>query len=244
MANSASAGRLPRAIGTESRIKIINYTPNTVFEFIGHYEYQTIVEFELDETIDTISMGTPGPWQVLPAGNRMFIKPIDDNATTNMTVITNKRMYFFEMHAQEAKSLFDEDLSFIIKFVYPDQLQNALTHVNTSSAPDMDHPELYNFNYSISGDAKDIEPTMIFDDGEFTYFKFKNINAELPAVFMVDSSGNEALVNFRIENSYMVIERVTSKFTLRHGGDTLCVYNEKESPNPKKNVKKSILNIF
>ena len=168
--------------------------PNTVFKFVGHYFYQSIIEFALDEEVETISMGSPSPWQLVPAGNRIFLKPVGDEATTNMTVITNKRMYFFEMHAEDADDIADNKL---------------------------------NFKYSISGDARNIEPLQVFDDGEFTYFKFKDINSELPAVFLVDREGFESLVNYRISKQYLVVERVAKKFTLRNGADILCVYNEK-----------------
>ncbi len=225
--NQAAATSTPRPIGNEKRIKIINYMPNTVFKFVGHYFYQSIIEFALDEEIDTISMGTPTPWQIVPAGNRIFIKPIDDDATTNMTVITNKRMYFFEMHAEEAQSINDEELSFVIKFIYPeDGNLGGVKQITSSMGPNLAKPELYNFKYTISGDARLIEPLQVFDDGEFTYFKFRDINAEIPAFFLVDAQGNEGLINYRVAGGYVVVERVAPKFTLRHGGDTLCVFNE------------------
>jgi type IV secretion system protein VirB9 len=226
--NVASATLHPRAIGNEKRIKIINYMPNTVFNFTGHYFYQTIIEFALDEEIDTISMGTPTPWQIVPAGNRIFIKPIEEDATTNMTIITNKRMYFFEMHAKNAEGINDEDLSFVVKFVYPDDGSNfgAVKHISASTGPDLTKPELYNFKYSISGSGKLIEPLQVFDDGEFTYFKFRDINSELPAFFLVDATGNEGLINYRVTGGYVVVERVAPKFTLRHGNDVICIFNE------------------
>jgi type IV secretion system protein VirB9 len=231
----AGATGIPRPIGGENRIKIINYTPNTVFKFIGCYEYQSIIEFGLDEEIDTISMGTPTPWQVVPAGNRIFIKPVEDNATTNMTVITNKRMYFFEMHAIEATGVNDSRLNFVVKFVYPEQYNlttgggsstDAVTTMQQNIGPDLTKPELYNFKYSISGAAKNIEPLQVFDDGEFTYFKFKDLNAELPAIFTVRRDGSESLINFRVQAGYVIVERVSDRFTLRHGPDTICVFNE------------------
>lgn len=242
---SMAAIGIPRPIGGESRIKIINYTPNTVFKFIGHYEYQSIIEFGADEQIDTITMGTPTPWQIVPAGNRIFIKPVEENATTNMTVITNKRMYFFEMHAQEAYSINDEKLSFVVKFVYPEQYNVAANGIMANSGnmmspktknggPDLSNPQGYNFKYSISGDAKTIEPLQIFDDGEFTYFKFKDLNAELPAIFMVDKQGKEGLINFRVAGDYIVVERVSDRFTLRHGSYVICVYNENGDYKSKK----------
>lgn len=235
LATTAGAAGIPRPIGGENRIKIVNYTPNTVFKFIGHYEYQSIIEFGMDEEIDTISMGTPTPWQIVPAGNRMFIKPVEENATTNMTVITNKRMYFFEMHAEEAAGINDSKLNFVVKFVYPEQYNIAtggsttaggITKLTQNIGPDLTKPELYNFKYTISGSANDIEPRQVFDDGEFTYFKFKDLNAEIPAIFNIDRTGKEGLVNFRVNGGYVVVERVSNRFTLRRGGDTICVFNE------------------
>lgn len=229
---------IPRPIGGENRIKIINYTPNTVFKFVGHYEYQSIIEFGMDEEIETISMGTPTPWQLVPAGNRIFLKPIEDNATTNMTVITNKRMYFFEMHAESAGGVNDDNLNFVVKFVYPEQLAaTGITKVQQETkGPDLSKPDNYNFKYSISGQGVDVEPLMVFDDGEFTYFKFRDVNAELPAIFMVKPNGEEGLVNFRISGGYVVVERVANRFTLRHGADTICVFNE-TGPFKKKTKK-------
>lgn len=227
----ANAGGIPRPLGGESRIKIINYTPNTVFKFVGHYEFQSIIEFGIDEEIDTISMGTPTPWQMIPAGNRIFLKPVEENATTNMTVITNKRMYFFEMHAEEATGVHDENLNFVIKFVYPEQYNlgvgGPITNAQAQKGPDLTKPEIYNYDYSISGDESDFEPLQVFDDGEFTYLKFRDINAEFPAIFVVDSDGSEGLVNYRQSGGYVVIERVAHRFTLRHGSETICIFNER-----------------
>lgn len=229
MYTCCNATVMPRSMGGEDRIKIINYVPNAVFRYIGHYYYQTIIEFSLDEEIQTITMGTPTPWQIVPAGNRIFLKPIEDDATTNMTVITNKRMYFFEMHAKNADSINDPDLAFIVKFVYPSETNySSVKHIESYSGPDLTKPELYNFNYKISGTAANIEPTQIFDDGKFTYFKFREINAELPAIFLVNNDGSEALINYRVEKGYIVVERVARKYTLRHGNDVICVFNEKQ----------------
>ncbi len=72
----------PRGIGGDARIKIVNYRPNTVFQFTGHYYYQSIIEFGIGEEINTITMGTPSPWQIIPSGNRIFLKPVEDEATT------------------------------------------------------------------------------------------------------------------------------------------------------------------
>ncbi|CAL7960839.1 type IV secretion system protein VirB9 [Alphaproteobacteria bacterium] len=240
----AYAVSLPRPIGNESRIKVVNYMPNTVVRFVGHYTYHSIIEFGPDEEIKTISMGTPTAWQIFPEGNRIFLKPIGEDATTNMTVMTNKRMYFFEMHAEYADSISDQKISFITKFMYPENYVNsalgAVTQLSAFSAPDLTRPEIYNFKYAVSGKAQAIEPILVFDDGEFTYLKFMGMNTELPAIFLVDSRGNEGLINYRIAGNYVVIERVANKFTLRHGHDVICVFNEAL----KSNIEQSVPNAF
>jgi type IV secretion system protein VirB9 len=226
--NESFSTIVPRPIGGESRIKIINYVPNAVFRYVGYYYYQTIIEFSSDETIQTITMGTQTPWQIHPSGNRIFLKPIDDDATTNMTVITNKRMYFFEMYAKNIESVSNPDLAYIVKFVYPSENNySSVQNIQQDSGPNLSKPSLYNFNYKISGDSVGIEPIQIFDDGRFTYFKFREINAELPAIFLVKNNRNEAIINYRVTDGYIVVERVASKFTLRHGSEVICVFNEK-----------------
>lgn len=227
-----------RPLGNESRIRVINYIPNSVIRFIGHYNFHSIIEFGQDEEIKTITMGDTSGWQLNPAGNRIFLKPIGEDAITNMTVITSRRTYFFEMHAEHATSISDSSLAFITKFMYPDGQLGIPNHIGNgvTSGLDLAKPTGYNFRYRISGKATNIEPILVFDDGKFTYFKFRDINADIPSIFLVDPSQNESLINYRVVDGYIVVERVAPKFTLRNGRDVICVFNEKQEiimPLPK-----------
>jgi type IV secretion system protein VirB9 len=225
-AQPALALQSPRPIATDSRIRTVRYSPNEVYQFIGHYGYQSAVEFEADEKIQTVSIGDSVAWLVNPSGNRLFLKPIEQNALTNMTVITDKRSYLFELHAEETKDIRDSNMVFSYRFIYP-QADAAAFGTGLDGIPDFERePEKYNFNYSMRGSST-IEPIRIFDDGEFTYFEFRDKNAEIPAFFRVDSAGSEELINFRKRENYIVVERVASRFTLRRGADIICVYNDK-----------------
>ena len=67
-----------------------------------------------------------------PLGNRLFIKPTEQDATTNMTLITNKRIYLFELHAEDTLKTGVEDkehLTWILRFIYPgdDAISQRLT---------------------------------------------------------------------------------------------------------------------
>lgn len=229
--STAHAIREPRPMALDKRFKVITYHPNDVHKLTFYYEYQSSIVLEAGETVKTISMGDTSAWNIVDSDNRIFIKPVEDNATTNMTLITNKRVYYIELHAEEVdpdKGIEDEDLVFVLRFVYPGSPSGdgaVQRFSGASSGPDLSQPEKYNFNYTVSG-SDYISPIRIFDDGEFTYFQFTNQNADVPAFFLVDSEGKEGLVNYRIQGDYVVVERVGSVFTLRNGTDTICVFNE------------------
>ena len=232
---SALAIRESRPTPIDSRIRVMVYNPNDVFKFTGYYGYQASIEFAKTEQVVSISMGDTTAWQVVPAGYRVFIKPMELEATTNMTLITDKRTYFFELYAEETKDIRDPGMVFNVKFIYPDEQQEE-DHVQTfsgrSSGPDLNRPENLNFLYSISGN-EEIAPIKIFDDGEFTYLQFRDKNNEIPAILAVDDELRESMVNFRldpVDNNLVVVEQVFKKLTLRAGKKIVCIFNEAYRP--------------
>lgn len=233
------AAQFPHYLGSEKKFRSYIYNPNDVYRYVGHYTYQGFIEFEEGETIGTISMGNPSLWLFETLGNRLFLKPVgEDNSETNMTVITNKHVYHFELMAKEAKGLTDKDLIFVAKFVYPDEKDKNLVEfpkTALSDEPDMRDLSLYNFNYQYAGEPS-IAPVKIFDNGDFTYFQFPKKNAEIPAIFSVDSDGFESLINFRAAGNYIIVERVSPQFTLRNGDQIVCVYNMNLYINGKSKV--------
>lgn len=222
------AAQMPRFLGSEKKFRSYIFNPNDVYRYLGHYTYQGFIEFQEGETVSTISMGDPSLWLFEHLGNRLFLKPVgEDGSETNMTVITNKHVYHFELMAKEAKGITDKDLIFVAKFAYPDEKDKnivAFPKSIPSDEPDMRDLSIYNFNYQYTGEAS-IAPLKVFDNGEFTYFQFSKKNAEIPAIFTVDAGGFESLINFRSAGSYIIVERVSPQFTLRNGNDIVCVYN-------------------
>jgi type IV secretion system protein VirB9 len=223
---TAHATREPKPIQTDHRVRLITYQPDQVYKYTGHYRYASQIEFSTDEEIKTISMGDSTAWMLNPAGFRLFLKPLEQDATTNMTVITNLRTYLFELHARETDDIEDKDMVFTMRFVYPEGGggQTVSRFLDSVPSPD-EEPGLYNTNYTIAG-ADSIAPIRIFDDGQFTYFQFRDKNADLPAFYTVDANGEEAIINYRTRGDYIVVERVSKKFTLRHGAEIVCVFNE------------------
>lgn len=108
-------------ITTDNRIKTYIYNENEVYLVVVHYGFQTNIEFAIGEEVETISVGDSYAWKVTPVGRRLFIKPLEENIHTNMTIITNKRTYQFDVVSKTAEnSEVDKELAYVIKFYYPE----------------------------------------------------------------------------------------------------------------------------
>lgn len=104
---------------TDSRIKTYVYSPNEVFLLVLHYGFQSHIEFDKNESVETITLGDSFAWKITPLGNRLFIKPMERNIRTNMTIITNKRTYQIDLVAKELENGDEKDLVYVVRFQYP-----------------------------------------------------------------------------------------------------------------------------
>ncbi|MFO1130315.1 MAG: P-type conjugative transfer protein VirB9 [Rickettsiales bacterium] len=232
----------PRKFGSDSRIQVVNYTKNNVIKIIGYYGLQTTIQLGPDEEVVTMSIGDTTSWQVHNVNNVVFIKPIELDANTNMTMITNKRIYFFELDAKELTEQNKNTVAYNIRFIYPDEdIHQEKIISNTSlKEPDLTEPEKYNLNYYVSGD-QDIAPVKIFDDGKLTFIQFSYQVKDLPAIFAVDEDLREHIINYTVSsktNNLIIVEQVFDKLSLRLGKKILCIYNEGYANFTKKKYSK------
>lgn len=244
-----------KPVATDSRIKTLVYDENEVFQLAVHYGYQSNIELAKGEEVETISMGNYYSFQITPVDRRIFIKPLEPEAKTNMTLITNKRTYQFEIVSRYPEESVDEHLVYVVRFFYPEiGFNQPVPRVSSSqfapqapvavmppmspvSAAPVSQPSVvaqelsraamkYNFDYTLVGPER-LAPVKVFDDGRMTYFEFSNNNANVPQIF-VSGSNTDERVNFTRKGDYILVDRVVSQFTLRMGGDVVCVFNEQK----------------
>lgn len=223
----AYGGTSPQNGSMDARIKTFLYNDNAVYRFQGHYGFSTVIEFSPMETVDSVSIGDSKAWQIVPSNkkNILFIKPVLENAYTNMTVLTSERIYSFELSAAQAHSHQSADLAFRIKFKYPQaETLSKVVHTYHFDPFENRKDNDFNFHYSYAGSNR-LKPRRVFDDGQFTYLKFDSTHA-LPAVFAVNNKGEESLVNFAMRGHYMVISSIHAQLTLRNGDEETCVFND------------------
>ncbi|MES0057245.1 TrbG/VirB9 family P-type conjugative transfer protein [Mesorhizobium sp. M0078] len=221
----AHGAQRPSPGNLDGRVTSVVYQPNNVVTVNATYGISTMIIFDEDEKFETISLGDTESWQVAPSekGNILFVKPVAKNVTTNMNVVTTKRIYFIELHdyAPEAGHKV-----FGVRFVYPEKDLNAALRKEAeyrAANPNVSNIDKANVNidYSFSGDAA-MKPSMVFDDGKKTFFKF---NGRVPAIFAVQSDFSETLRNFRKEGDYLVVDGVATQYTLRNGDQWTCIFN-------------------
>jgi type IV secretion system protein VirB9 len=106
-------------ITTDTRIKTYVYSENEVYRVVVHHGFQTNIEFADKEEIETLSVGDAYAWNITPLGKRLFIKPLEENIHTNLTVITNKRSYQFELLSTSPDDTTHAQLAYLIRFYYP-----------------------------------------------------------------------------------------------------------------------------
>jgi type IV secretion system protein VirB9 len=228
---------------TDSRIRTIVYNPNEVFQLKFHYGFQSFIEFAPDEDIEIISLGEAFPWKITPIGKRLFIRPIQIDITTNMTIITTKRTYQFEILGLAYDDRANEDLVYSIRFFYPDKEIKkpkmggiAGGSLNASgegtinvregfALNNIDRGDIVNFNYTMAGRGPSIIPIKVFDDGKATYFQFARNNTLIPTFSLVDMYGNETKLDYYMDGDYVVVHAVGVQFALRNGKELLCIFN-------------------
>ena len=206
----------------------MRYDPAKVYRVEGKPKVQATIRFGDDEAIENVAVGDSNAWQITPnkRANLLFVKPLLARASTNMTVVTDKHTYLFDLVASPtAQPLY------VLSFKYPDppkpkidasaQLaQAAGADPEKVAVPD---PALLNFAWAKFGNAK-LLPANVFDDGEATFLSWPE-GREVPAILITNSAGTEGPVNFAVRGDTIVVEGVPAKIVLRSGKNMAILTN-------------------
>ncbi len=213
----------PTPAGADPRLRVVLYDPQQVVALHGVLGYQTMIEFDPAERIENVAIGDSLNWQVVPnrQANLLFLKPMARAALTNMTVVTNMRRYAFELSIGPSRPGDDRDVTYELRFEYPPPVTPLITR---PQPPARRPPQDVNHAYSYEGSTLNL-PTRVFDDGHVTYFRFAQ-GASLPAIFAVGGDNAEAVVNFRSQDGYIVVDQLARAFVLRRGKIETRIIND------------------
>jgi type IV secretion system protein VirB9 len=245
-AAGALAADIPKPGKYDYRVKFVNYNPAEVVKLVAHFGYQVDIVLADGEKVlpKGIFLGDSEAWTFAVLNNHVLIKPKEENGRTNMTILTNKRHYSFDLSSHWSKKSRNdsEDMYFQVNFRYPQDeaaaAQAAVGRMAEAAAAAATQKqfdtklagqfETRNRNYEVQG-SEDLAPDEATDDGRFTRLRFKG-NRKIPAIFVVNEDGSESLANRHMDGDVAVIHTLARKFVLRLGNSVACVFNESYDP--------------
>jgi outer membrane protein OmpA-like peptidoglycan-associated protein len=90
----------------------------------------------------------------------------------------------------------------------------------------------FDFNYEIGGDEGTV-PVQVFDDGERTYFQFRETLKLLPIIFKVGVDGQREQVPFERRSPYVIVNDISKRYYLSNGvGQSSIEYVGARAVNP------------
>jgi type IV secretion system protein VirB9 len=227
------AGMAMPAQAEDSRLVEVEYDPALVVRIEGKARVQATIRFGEDEVIENVAIGDSQAWQVTPnkRANLLFVKPLADNAATNMTVVTSRRTYLFDLVASPRNKPL-----YMLSFTYPGiavEVEEAeLAALESANATELEaaqdpyavvDPTQLNFAWAGDGDTS-LLPVNIFDDGEATFMTW-GTGTSVPAILIKDHEGTEGPVNFTVRGNTVVVDGVPKEFVLRAGEEMARLVN-------------------
>ncbi|WP_158266578.1 TrbG/VirB9 family P-type conjugative transfer protein [Allosphingosinicella deserti] len=189
----------------DPHIQFIDYAAEQVILLEAAPGYQMMIELSPDERAENVAVGDSAAWQISTnrSGNALFVKALTGGVSTNMTAITNVRVYSFELSPVTTSG----NLAYTIRFRYPQAPSASASGDEARNAPGEGR-------YRLGGD-KALRPSEMSDDGILTYIRWPR-DRSLPAVYAVSDTGREMLVNGMMrEDDVFVIDGVARKLVFR-----------------------------
>ena len=236
---AASAMAAP-ASADDPRLVERLYNPDEVVRIDGKAGVQATIRFDEDEHIENVAIGDSLKWQVTPnkRANLLFVKPLAERAATNMTVVTDRHTYLFDLIASPT----NRNPVYVFAFTYPEEPEDvqqaagdgaatppgeAPTAIELAAATDpyaVVDPAVLNFAWATRGDHN-LLPQRIYDDGNATFMTWP-AGTSMPAILIKDQKGAEGPVNYAVRGEVIVVEGVPHEIVLRAGEDSAVLTNQ------------------
>lgn len=227
LAAAASLTALAIAVPAQADERLLAhaFSDNEVVRIDGRAGVQATIAFGEGEAIENVAVGDSQAWQITPnkRADLLFVKPLEATARTNMTVVTNRHTYFFDLVASgKARPLY------MLRFTYKDEPKAGASGAGLASLDPAEmaiaggdpaavpaDPAALNFAWKRLGVEK-LMPSRIYDDGSSTYLVWPEKTA-VPAILVTNEKGDEGPVNYAVRGATIVLEDVPDTIVLRSG---------------------------
>lgn len=155
---------------------------------------------------------------VAPRGEQMTVQALRPAPDTAMVVESNQRTYNFLVQVGP-----DNDPSYSVRFATLPPPQSLMVPPGPQPAPASVS------SYRLKG-AKALRPKLVHEDGSKTYIEWEEDQA-LPAVFSLNSAGDEETVDSYMRGGVLTIDRVHDRLIFRLGRASASA--ERTLPKPR-----------
>ena len=183
-----------------------------LYEILTRPKVATTISTQGEERIEAVIAGDSNAFAIETAGNRraVSILPEYNAGTSSLTVVTSAGSYHFVVRPANSE-------------LYESAIYGVVIYENDGEEEGFAYADV-NFAYTYRGN-EDLRPLRVFDDGKHTYFQFPD-HIKTPAIFDVNEKREETLINYHVENDYVIVQKIGRQFTLRDGDKVLCIYNK------------------
>jgi P-type conjugative transfer protein TrbG len=216
----------PRPDSFINAVQIYPWSEGAVYQVYTAPERVTDIALQPGEMLGAVAAGDTVRWVIGDTASgsgegkrtHVLIKPFTAGLSTNIVITTDRRSYHLALTSTVRTAMT------ALSWTYPaDQLialrkaaEQAQAAIPVASGLAV---EQLHFGYEISGDRPAWRPLRAFDDGRQTFVEFPASLAvgEAPPLFLVDASGEVALVNYRVSGRFYVVDRLFDVAELRLG---------------------------
>ena len=221
--NANAAARVePRREGYYNAIQIYPWSEGALYQVYAAPGQITNIALEPGESLTgagPIAAGDTVRWIIgdTESGSgttrrvHILVKPTRPDISTNLVVTTDRRTYMMELRAREA--LYMPSVSWSYPAPPAGQRQTA------PAAPIIPAATARNYRYGLTGDSPPWRPISIFDDGRRVYVVFPRgiVQGEMPPIFVIGADGEPQIVNTRIHQNILIVDRLFGAAELRLG---------------------------
>ena len=221
--NANAAARVePRREGYYNAIQIYPWSEGALYQVYAAPGQITNIALEPGESLTgagPIAAGDTARWIIgdtvsgsgTAAQVHILVKPSRPDITTNLVVTTDRRTYMIELCAREALYMPS------VAWAYP--AQPAGQRQTVPAAPIIPVEAARNYRYGLTGDNPPWKPVSVFDDGRRIYVVFPRgiVQGEMPPIFVIGSDGETQIVNSRIHQNILIVDRLFGAAELRLG---------------------------
>lgn len=221
--NANAAARVePRREGYFNAIQIYPWSEGALYQVYASPGQITNIALEPGESLTgagPIAAGDTARWVIgdtesgLGATRRVhvLVKPTRSDIATNLVITTDRRIYMIELRAGANPYMP------AVAWAYPQP--PASQRQGVAAGPIIPAAAARNYRYTLTGGNPPWRPIAVYDDGRRVYVEFPRgiVQGEMPPLFVIGSEGELQIVNSRIHQNILIVDRLFGAAELRLG---------------------------